>query len=113
MRRFTLALLAAAPLALSGCDLLGIETPAVLAKKREAEGRAIGAACRHSARSIEQCHVMNRRADKAAIYAGWREMNDYMRENDIQAMPPPAAGADLAAAEDAEPERRPPARSGS
>ena len=31
---------------------------------------------------------MNRRADKAAVYAGWREMNDYMRENKLEPVPP-------------------------
>ena len=30
-----------------------------------------------------------KRADKAAVFAGWKEMNDYMRENKIEAMPPP------------------------
>jgi hypothetical protein len=113
MRRLTLVLLAAAPLALSGCDALGIETAATQAKKREAEGRAIGAACRHAARSIEQCHTLNRRADKAAVFAGWREMNDYMRENSIEAMPAAAPAGEVAAVEDTEPERRPASRSGS
>jgi hypothetical protein len=102
MRRFTLALLTAAPLALTGCEMLGIETAATVAKKREAEGRAIGAACRHSARSIEQCHTLNRRADKAAVFAGWREMNDYMRENSIEPMPATAPAGDVAAVDEAE-----------
>jgi hypothetical protein len=44
---------------------------------------------------------MNRRADKAAVFAGWREMNDYMRENKIEAMPaPPEPAGEGAAAED-------------
>jgi hypothetical protein len=80
-------LLCLVALGLSGCDQLGIETPAVVAAKRDAEGRAIGGACRHAARSIEQCYAINRRADKAAIFAGWREMNDYMRENGLEPMP--------------------------
>lgn len=94
MPRARLALIALlAPLWLTGCDVLGIETATTLAAKREAEGKALGGACRHAARSIEDCYGQNRRADKAAMFAGWREMNDYMRENDIQAMPaatPPA-----------------------
>jgi hypothetical protein len=75
----------------------------VLAAKREAEGKAVGGACRHAARSIEDCYAQNRRADKAAIFAGWREMNDYMRENDIQAMPDvePAADTEPSVAETA------------
>ncbi len=86
-----------APLWLSGCDVLGIETATALAAKREAEGKALGGACRHAARSIEDCYAQNRRADKAAIFAGWREMNDYMRENNIQAMPAAAPAEDAEA----------------
>jgi hypothetical protein len=96
MRRFSIALLAAAPLWLAGCDLLGIEPASAVAARREAEGKAIGGACRHAARSIETCYEMNKRADKAAIFAGWREMNDYMRENKIDAMPAAAAVAAVA-----------------
>lgn len=74
-------LLAMATSLLTGCDMLGIESAQAIASKREAEGRAIGGACRHAGRAIEDCFEQNRRADKAAIFAGWREMNDYMREN--------------------------------
>lgn len=74
-------------LALAGCDQLGIETPAIVAAKKEAEGRAIGSACRHAVRSIEDCYRNNPKSPKAAIFDGWREMDGYMRENDIQGMP--------------------------
>jgi hypothetical protein len=88
-------LLITGPLLLAGCDLLGIEGASAVAARREAEGKAIGAACRHAGRAIEDCYGMNKRADKAAMFAGWREMNDYMRENKIEvvapAPPPPAA----------------------
>jgi hypothetical protein len=89
----------AATCLLVGCDMLGIEGAAATAARREAEGKAIGAACRHAARSIENCYASNKRADKAAVFAGWREMNDYMRENKIEAMPAPAAAASAAVAE--------------
>jgi hypothetical protein len=79
-------LLAAALLA--GCEMLGMESPEKLAAGREAEGRAVGAACRHAARAIEDCYILNKRIDKAAIFAGWRDMNDYMRENKIDAVAP-------------------------
>ncbi len=82
-------LLAGVSLLLSGCDLLGIESASALAARQEAEGKAIGAGCRHAARSVEQCYLTNKRADKAAVFAGWKEMNDYMRENKIEAVPPP------------------------
>ncbi|MDO8420053.1 MAG: hypothetical protein Q7S90_08455 [Rubrivivax sp.] len=102
MRRLALVLSLAAPLWLAGCDMLGIETASAATAKREAEGKAIGAGCRHAARSVEQCYALNRRADKAAVFTGWRDMNDYMRENKMEAMPPEnstelaAAGADTA-----------------
>jgi hypothetical protein len=90
-------LLITGPLLLAGCDLLGIEGASALAARREAEGQAIGAACRHAGRAIEDCYGMNKKADKAAMFAGWREMNDYMRENKIEVVapappPPPAEG---------------------
>jgi len=83
--RLTLALVAV--LTLTACDQLGIETPGIVAAKKEAEGRAIGSACRHAVRSIEDCYLTNPRASKAAIFSGWREMDEYMRENDIAGMP--------------------------
>lgn len=86
-----LAAAAAALLLLSACDQLGIESASAVAAKRDADGKAVGAGCRHAGRSIEQCFQLNRRADKAAVFAGWREMEDYMRENNIAAVPPPPA----------------------
>ena len=81
-----------APLALlsllAGCQLTGGEPPEAVAARKEAEGKAIGGACRHAGRAIEDCFAMNKRADKAALFAGWREMNDYMRENKIEAVQP-------------------------
>ena len=89
MRRNTLliALLAAASALLTGCDALGIETAAQAAEKKEAEGKAIGSACRHAMRAIEDCYVLNPKAQKAAVYTGWREMDEYMRENKIEGTP--------------------------
>ncbi|HEX3138836.1 MAG TPA: hypothetical protein VHQ87_02205 [Rhizobacter sp.] len=64
-----------------------------LAAIKEAEGKAIGGACRHAGRAIEDCYAMNRKADKASVFAGWRDMNDYMRENKIEAVPPMSMAA--------------------
>ena len=105
MRRTALMLSLAAPLWLAGCDMLGIETASVVAARREAEGKAIGAGCRHAARSVEQCFALNKRAEKAAVFAGWRDMNDYMRENKMNAMPPEST-TEVAAAEGPVPEPR-------
>ena len=73
---------------LAGCDMLGIESPEKIAANREADGKAVGGACRHAGRAIEDCYAMNKKADRAAVFAGWREMNDYMRENQIEAVVP-------------------------
>ena len=100
MRRHTLliALLTAASALLTGCDALGIETAVQTAEKKEAEGKAIGSACRHAVRSVEDCFRSNPKAGKAAVFAGWKEMDAYMRENEIVGMPftptPPAPPAE-------------------
>ncbi len=85
-------------MALAGCDMLGIESASAVAAKREAEGKAVGAACRHAGRAIEDCYTLNKKTDKGAVFAGWREMNDYMRENKIEAVPPQIAAATEVAA---------------
>ncbi|MDP1902542.1 MAG: hypothetical protein Q8K96_19150 [Rubrivivax sp.] len=87
MRQLTLTLLLASSFGMAGCDMLGIESASAVAARREAEGKAVGAGCRQAARSVEDCYGLNKRSDKAAVFAGWREMNDYMRENKLDAMP--------------------------
>jgi hypothetical protein len=98
MRRFLAVPVLACGLLLTGCDLLGIESASVVAGRKEAEGKAVGGACRHAGRAIEDCYTLNKKADKAAVFAGWREMNDYMRENKIEAIAPTAAPAAAPAA---------------
>lgn len=88
------ALLVVATFVLTGCELLGIEDPAKVAAAVEADGKAVGAACRHAARAIEDCYARNPRASKAAVFAGWREMNDYMAENKIEPVKPTEADKD-------------------
>jgi len=82
----TLALLLSSGL-MAGCEALGIETATQIAAKKEAEAKAIGSACRHAVRSIEDCFASNPRAGKAAVFAGWKDMDQYMRENAIVGMP--------------------------
>lgn len=96
-------------LPLAGCDQLGIETPQKATERQQAEARAIGSACRHAVRAIEDCYTLNPKADKAAMFAGWREMDEYMRENKLEGVtpvvprPPPVA-ASKASAPDAKDE---------
>lgn len=88
MRHTALILcLTAATSLLAGCDALGIESATQTAEKKEAEGRAMGSACRHAVRSIEDCFRSNPKAGKAAVFAGWKDMDAYMRENEIVGMP--------------------------
>lgn len=85
-RLFTLLLC----MLLASCDLQSVQ--ALLADPREvqkeADAKAIGGACRHAMRSIEDCYGLNPKASKAAMFAGWREMDVYMRENKIEGIAP-------------------------
>ncbi|MEO5845569.1 MAG: hypothetical protein ABIQ33_12095 [Caldimonas sp.] len=102
MRRSASALAIALPatIFLAGCDMLGIDSAEKVAASREADGKAVGSACRHAGRAIEDCFAIYKRADRSAVFAGWRDMNDYMRENKIEPVAPQlAAQAKGAAAE--------------
>ncbi|MDT8992252.1 hypothetical protein RQP54_15375 [Curvibacter sp. APW13] len=86
MRRTALLLLPT--LLLTGCveeinKLL--EDPKAVQK--EADARAIGSACRYGLRSIEDCYVLNPKASKSAVFAGWKEMDQYMRDNKVEGVP--------------------------
>ena len=104
---------------LSGCELLGIESPEKLAAAKEADGKAIGSACRHAGRAIEDCYRLNAKAQRAAVFAGWREMDEYMRENKLDAVAPTlappvgkSAEPEVTAATDAPPADAKPAAKG-
>ncbi len=96
MRAKTILLLFLVPL-LTACEQLGelleLPNPAKEAAKAEAEGKAIGGACRQGGRSLEDCYILNANAQKAAVYAGWREMNDYMLQNNMEVVPSQLAPA--------------------
>lgn len=89
-RRLATLLLVIAPF-LSGCDqvveVLELPNPAKDAMRADAENRAIGGACRHAGRSLEDCYALNKGAVKASVFAGWRDMNDYMMEHGLQTVP--------------------------
>lgn len=95
MKIAALCVLSFALCALSACDRLGIPDPAKDAAAKDAEGRAIGSACRQAGRALEDCFNLNSTAQKASIFAGWKEMNDYMTENKLEIVkpevPPPSA----------------------
>jgi len=87
-------------LPLAGCDKLGIDTPATIAARKEADAKAVGGACRNALRAIEDCYTLNPKANKAAVYAGWMEMDQYMRDNKLEGTAPvvPRGGASAAPA---------------
>ncbi len=81
---------------LAGCSYFGIESQADVTAKKEANNKAIGAACRFSTRSIEQCYDRNPKAGKADVFQGWKDMDIYMRDNKLTGVPPsdgPAAAS--------------------
>ncbi|WP_233168073.1 hypothetical protein [Xylophilus sp. ASV27] len=67
---------------LAGCDVPGLRPDPRIAQ-READAQAIGGACRYALRGIEDCYNLNPKASKAAVFAGWKDMDQYMRENKI------------------------------
>jgi hypothetical protein len=79
--------LLALTLLLGGCDIAALLADPKVAQ-READAKAIGGACRHGLRSIEDCYSLNEKASKAAIYTGWKEMDQYMRDNKIEGVVP-------------------------
>ncbi len=63
-------------------------------KAREADAIAVGSACRQSGRALEDCFVMYPDSAKAQVFAGWKEMNDYMTSNKIEVSVPSLVKAD-------------------
>jgi hypothetical protein len=75
---FTLMLL------LAGCDNVVALLADPKVAQREADAKAIGGACRFGLRSIEDCYLLNEKASKSAVFIGWKDMDQYMRENKVE-----------------------------
>ena len=90
MRTFLIAV--ALLINLTGCDMIqqemGIEDPIAKAARTDADGKAVGGACRQSGRAIEDCYAIYSWLPKASIYEGWRDMDAYMRENKLETVVP-------------------------
>ena len=108
--RLSLVLLVATSL-LTGCDQLGILTPAQQAAKVDAEGKAIGSACRQAGRALEDCYQISPKTSKSSIFDGWRDMDAYMRDNKLEVVTPqfPMAPANRKKPASANAESPPPA----
>ena len=77
---------------LSACDMIqqqmGIENQAAKDARADADGKAVGGACRQSGRAIEDCYSIYSWLPKASIYEGWRDMDAYMRDNKLETVEP-------------------------
>ena len=82
-RPFAILLL---PTLLAGCKLDDIPGlgPDPRAVAKEAEAKAIGGACRHALRGLEDCYTLNPKSPKAMVFAGWKDMDEYMREHKLE-----------------------------
>ena len=70
---------------LSACDQIAAIDGS---KARDADAVAVGGACRHAGRALEDCFAVYPDSPKAQVFAGWKEMSDYMRENKIEVVAP-------------------------
>ncbi len=69
---------------LGGCDQLNEAL-----NRQKSDGKAVGAACRHGGRALEDCYQRNPRAARSDIFTGWQEMDAYMRKNNLPVVTPP------------------------
>lgn len=72
---------------LAGCDNVATLLADPKVAQREADAKAIGGACRFGLRSIEDCYALNGKASKSAVFSGWKDMDQYMRENKVEGIP--------------------------
>ena len=70
----TLSLAVLLVTALAGCDQINDAM-----NKQKANGQAVGAGCRLSGRSLEDCYRRNPKISKPDIFSGWKDMNEYMQ----------------------------------
>ncbi len=85
---------------LTGCEKmlafgeqLGFEPAEQKNARLAEEGKAVGNACRHAGRAIEDCYTIYSWLPRAGIFEGWLAMDQYMREHSIKpvepTLPPP------------------------
>ncbi|MFN3438239.1 MAG: hypothetical protein ACK41V_11140 [Acidovorax sp.] len=74
-------------LLLAACDKIPGMGPDPRVAQRDEEAKAIGGACRHALRGLEDCYTLNPKAAKASVFAGWKDMDAYMRENKLEGTP--------------------------
>lgn len=85
LRTLSLAVLLVTTLA--GCDQINEAM-----NKQKANGQAVGAGCRLSGRSLEDCYRRNPKISKPDIFSGWKDMNEYMQTKKLEVIAPPPDG---------------------
>lgn len=86
MRKLKILMLLGTTGILSSCDLSQI--PGLDKRMNIEDSKAVGAACRHSGRALEDCFTLNPLALQSGVFEGWRDMNDYMVANKIETVEP-------------------------
>ena len=86
MKKLKILMVAGAATMLSSCDLSQI--PGLDGKFSIDDSKAVGAACRHSGRALEDCFTLNPNTHPSGVFDGWRDMNDYMLANEIDVVKP-------------------------
>lgn len=89
---------------LSACDFVsGYFKPKQTPEEAKAEGIALGAGCRQAGQSLEDCYQRNPDKLKAGIFAGWKDMHEYMAAKNIPTVaPPPPEKTEADAAKDSD-----------
>ncbi len=64
---------------LSGCEYLKDNSEEIAMNN----AKAIGAACRQIGTPLIECYASSPKVNKGNIFAGWKEMDAYMRDNKI------------------------------
>lgn len=72
---------------LAGCNEIPGLGPDPRTVAKESEARAIGGACRHAMRGLEDCYALNPKSPKGMVFEGWKDMDSYMREFKIEGTP--------------------------
>lgn len=72
---------------LAGCNEIPGLGPDPRTVAKESEARAIGGACRHAMRGLEDCYALNPKSPKGLVFEGWKDMDSYMREFKIEGTP--------------------------
>jgi hypothetical protein len=87
-------LIAGLTFGLAGCDYVNTMFAPKSQEEQREEGMALGAGCRQAGQTLEDCYTRNPDSLKSGIYAGWKEMHEYMAAMNIDTANKGDAAAD-------------------